>query len=123
MPKTIDRSKRLFSGPSYKSFDEAFPEVEGIRFEYKISPNESGMEGPFVLTKENMVGVVLCPNRLCRDGGFEIDTELSWKVFRDKLQHHEGLVICSGHENMGSRWKTRPCARSLKYKVDVEYKQ
>jgi len=120
MPKTVDRSKRIFSGPSYKTFEEAFPEIKDIKFEYNLWPSGGG---PFVLNKSNLVGIVTCPNPLCTEGGFEIDFELSLNVFRKKLNHYEGAITCCGHEHMGSRWKVRRCLNHLSYKVDVEYKE
>lgn len=34
--KMVDRSKRLFAGPAYKTFEKAFPNVKSIRFEYLV---------------------------------------------------------------------------------------
>jgi len=120
--KIVDRSKRVFAGPAYKTFKEAFPNVKSIRFEYTIHSGAGPQEGPYVMTLDNFTPIIMCPNRLCVEGGFEVDTELSLNVFLKKLKHHEGWIHCSGYERMGGRRK-RPCICAIKYKVDVEYKK
>lgn len=118
----MDRSKRVFAGPAYETFEEAFPEIKNITFEYTIYPGAGLPEGPYVMTLKNFRSVILCPNRLCIEGGFEVDTELSLKVFSRKTKHHEGWIHCSGYERMGGRSRRR-CIHAIKYKVDVEYKE
>ena len=120
--KMVDRSKRVFAGPAYETFEEAFPNVKSIRFEYTIYTGAGPTKGPYVMTTENFVPVVMCPNRLCREGGFEIDSELSLNVFFKKLRHHEGWIHCLGYEPMGGRSRRR-CLCAIEYKVDVEYKE
>jgi len=119
--KMVDRSKRVFAGPSYKTFQEAFPEVENIRFEYTIHAGAGSEEGPYVMTQDSFEPVIPCPNRVCVQGGFEVDSELGIYVLSRRLKHHEGWIHCSGYEPMGGR-NRRSCAAAVQYKVDVEYK-
>ena len=120
--KMVDRSKRLFAGPAYETFEEAFPEVKSINFEYTIHSGAGPREGPYTMTTKNFRPVIMCPNRLCVEGGFEVDGELSLNVFSRKLEHHEGWIHCSGYEPMGGRSRRR-CICALEYKVDVDYRK
>ncbi len=99
--KMVDRSKRVFAGPGYETFDEAFPDIDSIRFEYTIQVGAGPTRGPHVMTKENFEPVIMCPNELCVEGGFEVDAELSLKVFSRRLEHNKGCIFCSGSEPMG----------------------
>ncbi len=116
MGNMIDRSNRFFGGPEYTKFEDAFPQVKSIIFKYHVSGRS-----PVTLTKETMICPIPCPNDLCTEGGFEIDTELALHVFSKRLKQYTGIISCSGHEHMGSRWKTRSCFESLTYEVCVEY--
>lgn len=119
MGTKMDRSKRVFAGPKYNNFKEAFPEVKKCTL--KLNFRDYGRRGEeTTLTEDNICGVYPCSNDLCKKGGFEIDRTLAFEVFLKRKTHHEGYILCGGHENMG-RWSTRRCMNGIKYEVNVEY--
>ena len=121
MGTPMDRNNKLYAGEPKNTFKEAFPKVKTIKFEYTEKANKF-QKNPYVLTENNMRGLLRCSNPLCKKGGFELDTLLSIEVFHHKKKYQEGIETCAGHESMG-RWKTRPCFNYIDYKVDVEYNE
>ncbi|MGD0171437.1 MAG: hypothetical protein ABSB81_04845 [Halobacteriota archaeon] len=107
-----------FFGPEV-SFQEAFPDIDDICVELQENLHE---KKHYWLAK-NSIGEVVpyCSNRLCHDGGFELGP-LIRDMYAKKEVEREDLLICPGHEHMGSRWNTRRCVNYCTVRVSIKYR-
>lgn len=122
MGEPMDRSKRIFQ-TQVKSFEEAFPTLEGavleyIEFEYG---EPKGGRRKFDLRRERG-GVLRCGNRLCYRGGYEIDEEVH-KMLPEGLTAKHIDLSCRGDEGTPKGGRIgRSCAWSIEGTLTLKFK-
>jgi len=111
-----------FRGESI-SFEEAFPEIEDI----KVEGTEGDLGSGFVsgkkvnLNKEN-IGEIGCSSFVCEEGEYALGDFIS-EMYNKKETFKEKIIMCKGHEKMGSGNPTRRCLNGLNIKVKIKYKK
>ena len=105
------------------SFEEAFPNIEEIRIEvvemfYEKKTHYLGNDPNNRGLGEH---IPYCSNRHCKEGGFELGSLLR-DMYKNRETQREKLLSCTGHETLGSRWKTRPCINHFTTKISIKYK-
>lgn len=105
------------------TFEEAFPEIEDIRMEYREhdSAGHPSHKSPSVSTKANIYLDVGCSNRSCHEGGFLILSIIRKMYHRKEMTFQEDLVRCKGYE--GSKKVGRSCWHYLKLSIAIKYKE
>ena len=65
-------------------------------------------------------GQIHCSNRVCKKGGFEVDTDVIREMTsKNETKSKEQYVICSGYEILRPR---KGCLNAIRYRITLKYK-
>ncbi len=119
----MDRSKRLFS-PPFKQFNEAFPTLEDILFEYVVydygclQTDGHGDSGKRRFNLRQRGGLLACRNPRCYRGGYELDQEV-FTMLREGVTEKEVTLSCPGDEGTTKTRRGRTCSYSVEGKLTL----
>ena len=111
-----------FLGTTVTSFRKAYPEVRTLRLEVTHRGDvRHESQRKDVYSESSVPSKIPCPNPLCRDGGYDLNT-IIMTLTHGKTTNYQTKWSCRGRE--GSR-RTQvnpyPCMNSVEVRIDIAY--
>jgi len=126
MGTPMERSKRAFGQEG--KFEDVFPQLEDAIVEWIEGPwggsvSEKGKKGEYEnkVSMKEYGGLFHCSSGLCRDGGYEVDREVSFMIKKSEKIKQDS-ISCAGHESAPGGMKPKSCGNTLYYRITLVYK-
>jgi hypothetical protein len=113
----------LFTRDTIKmvTFDEYYPGVKSINVNFYESGRDTHGHDRN-LSNQRVAPIIRCSNKLCSDGGFEIE-DVIFNMIREKEAHREIQLTCIGQEtSLKGRKVYGRCENEGQFVIDIVFK-